>query len=165
MESQTQKTSTITGFSSSGSRWSGIPCQKWSRKFWIWNRIFEELYHFLWNGSLRGDVILCHVWRWLSPPESWRWWRCPGCTESVFCTSWSECPPAQGRRRSDVKFRCICFLLSVSVPRHCQCVRINAAVIYFQPFLWRCFPAAVDAERWGSLGVTFQFWSLESIFS
>lgn len=35
MESQTQKMSTITGFSSSGSRWSGIPCQKWSRKFWI----------------------------------------------------------------------------------------------------------------------------------
>lgn len=36
MESQTQKMSTITGFSSRGSRWSGIPCQKWSRKFWIW---------------------------------------------------------------------------------------------------------------------------------
>lgn len=28
--------STMMGFSSRGSRWSGIPCQKWSRKFWIW---------------------------------------------------------------------------------------------------------------------------------
>lgn len=27
------------------------------------------------------------------------------------------------------------------------------------PFLWRHLPAAADAERWGSLGATSQFWS------
>lgn len=27
------------------------------------------------------------------------------------------------------------------------------------PFLWRRLPAAADAERWGSPGATFQFWS------
>lgn len=37
IESHTQKVSTIMELSSSGKRWSGIPCQKCSRKFCIWN--------------------------------------------------------------------------------------------------------------------------------
>lgn len=64
MESQTQKMSTITGFSSSGSRWSGIPCQKWSRKFWIWNRTFEELCHFEWMvHCFAGFALICCIRR------------------------------------------------------------------------------------------------------
>lgn len=56
MESQTQKMSTMTGFSSSGSRWSGIPCQKWSKKFWIWKKL-EQLgyfnqFDFVWSRIL-----------------------------------------------------------------------------------------------------------------
>lgn len=39
----------------------------------------------------------------------------------------------------------------------CQSVRTNVTVIYYQPFPWRCFPEALDAEHWGSLGVKFQF--------
>lgn len=28
-----------------------------------------------------------------SPRQSWHWWRCPRCTDSASCTSWSACPP------------------------------------------------------------------------
>jgi len=39
---------------------------------------------------------------------------------------------------------------------------INASIhqfinVFHSPFLWRCFPAAEDAERWGSLGAMSQF--------